>query len=105
MGMSTLPVKPRGRVRWRAKAGDSGSAEPKSRVSVGSFLKPDKQVGGRQGDYGSGEGDDTRSHDLRRPSTKARAIVAPQQLLESHTCKISSQTESSSPNSTALATA
>src|SRR5262249_10215017 len=54
MGMSTLPVKPRGRVRWRAKAGDGGSAEPKALASSGSFLKPDKELAGRHRDYGSG---------------------------------------------------
>src|SRR5262249_27969180 len=61
MGMSTLPVKPRDRVRRRAQAADGGRARPKAPKSGGDFPQPDKQLGSRRRYYGLGEGEDPRS--------------------------------------------
>ena len=104
MGMSTLPVKPRDRVRRRAQAADGGKARPKAPVSGGDFPKPDKQLGSRRRHYGLGEGEDPRSTrltDLRcgaPPSARSPRRALP----ESHTRRISAWTGSTSPNSTAL---
>src|SRR5215469_17826916 len=80
MGMSTLPVKPRDRVRRRAQAADGGRARPKAPVSGGDFPKPDKQLESRCRHYGLGEGEDSVPpiNDLRCPAPVERAIAAPE---------------------------
>ena len=100
MGMSTLAVKPRDRVRCRAKAGDSGLAEPKARAPVGSFLKPDKELAGGHRDYGSGRAT-TLGHtinDLRQERARSlrRGVAGKSHLKDFHL------DGSRSPNSTPL---
>src|SRR6516165_2486955 len=88
MGMSTLAVKPRDRVRCRAKAGDSGLAEPKARAPAGSFLKPDKELAGGHRDYGSGRAT-TLGHtinDLRQERARSlrRGVAGKSHLKDFH---------------------
>src|SRR5262249_7061907 len=56
MGMSTLAVKPRGRVQQRANAYAGGRAGRKAPAPNRSFLEQNKCLVGRRRDYGSGEG-------------------------------------------------
>src|SRR5262249_35218269 len=56
MGMSTLAVKPRGRVWRRANAHAGGCAERKAPAPHRSFLEQNKCFARRRRDYGSGEG-------------------------------------------------
>src|SRR5262249_20377409 len=106
MGMSTLAVKPRDRVRRRAEAAGSDSARPRVPVSGGSFPKPGKQLGSRRRNYGLGEGNDTSlGHAINDSSASTprrgrdRRVAG---LPESHTSRISVETDGTSPNFTAL---
>src|SRR5262245_61035440 len=56
MGMSTLAVKPRGRVQQRANAHAGGCAGRKAPALHRSFLEQNKCLVARRRDYGSGEG-------------------------------------------------
>src|SRR6516164_4998301 len=104
MGMSTLPVKPRDRVRRRAEAADGGLARPKALVAGRNFPKPDKQLGSRPRHYGSGQREDPRSTRLTISDAQPPPSARPRRraLPESHTRRISAWTGSTSPNSTAL---
>src|SRR5215813_11322540 len=106
MGMSTLAVKPRGRVWRRANAHAGGCAGRKAPAPHRSFLEQNKCLVGRRGDYGSGEGrrcsvtpltiSDTRPRRARMNRRVARGLP------ESHTLRISIWTDGTSPNFTAL---